>query len=67
MSKTLRELQDSVAKLINPDSMGLEHSKSHWICTLCNAPACQFKDLLSEREYQISGMCQTCQDSTFGA
>ena len=25
-----------------------------------------FKDEISEREYQISGFCQVCQDSVFG-
>jgi hypothetical protein len=25
-----------------------------------------FRDGLSKREYKISGMCQTCQDKTFG-
>lgn len=25
-----------------------------------------FKDKLSKREFQISGMCQECQDKTFG-
>lgn len=26
-----------------------------------------FKDIVSEREYQISGLCQECQDKFFGA
>lgn len=26
----------------------------------------QFRDLLSVKEYQISGMCQSCQDGVFG-
>ncbi len=26
-----------------------------------------FRDELSRREYSISGMCQSCQDRTFGA
>lgn len=25
-----------------------------------------FKDELSKREFELSGMCQTCQDETFG-
>jgi hypothetical protein len=36
------------------------------ICVLCKQPAIWFRDRLSEREYRISGMCQRCQDSTFG-
>ena len=28
-------------------------------------PIGEFRDRLSEKEYTISGMCQSCQDSTF--
>ena len=35
-------------------------------CTLCCKPATKFTDVLSEREFRISGMCQVCQDGTFG-
>ena len=34
-------------------------------CALCGKMIIGFKDLLSEKEYAISGMCQECQDSTF--
>ena len=27
----------------------------------CGQPATSFKDAISQREYQISGLCQTCQ------
>lgn len=32
----------------------------------CGGPAAQFSDALSRREYEISGLCQHCQDSVFG-
>lgn len=35
-------------------------------CILCSKPAVEFKDDLSRKEYTISGMCQVCQDKTFG-
>lgn len=35
-------------------------------CPMCNEEISEFKDELSKKEYKISGMCQTCQDSTFG-
>ena len=35
-------------------------------CPVCNAQITQFRDKLSEREYEISGMCQHCQDQVFG-
>jgi len=31
----------------------------------CGKEAKEFKDALSSREYRISGLCQTCQDSVF--
>lgn len=31
----------------------------------CGEPIGPFRDALSEREYTISGLCQTCQDSIF--
>lgn len=35
------------------------------ICTFCGGTADTFRDYLSEKEYSISGMCQTCQDEMF--
>ena len=36
------------------------------LCMTCDKEAIAFKDALSEKEYSISGMCQDCQDATFG-
>jgi hypothetical protein len=41
-------------------------SISKSICVTCGKPVTDFKDDLSSREYCISGMCQDCQDKTFG-
>ena len=41
-------------------------SMSQNICVMCGNPATTFKDELSKREYAISGMCGTCQDSIWG-
>lgn len=35
-------------------------------CVFCGKPATTFKDERSQREYNISGLCQSCQDETFG-
>ena len=35
-------------------------------CVTCSGNATSFRDALSEKEYTISGMCQSCQDSVFG-
>jgi hypothetical protein len=37
------------------------------ICITCGDNVDGFRDRLSEKEYTISGMCQKCQDSVFGA
>ena len=36
-------------------------------CVTCKGEANTFRDSLSQKEYAISGMCQPCQDSVFGA
>ena len=36
------------------------------ICVTCKGPAQVFHDALSLKEYTISGMCQKCQNETFG-
>jgi hypothetical protein len=37
-------------------------------CSCCSKPIYQqdFRDVLSVREYNISGLCQQCQDFVFG-
>ena len=38
-------------------------------CPICNEEIISmedFKDILSIQEYKISGLCQKCQDKTFG-
>ena len=35
-------------------------------CATCESENLTFRDELSEKEYTISGMCQTCQDDFFG-
>lgn len=35
------------------------------LCVMCENPNLNFVDQLSKREYNISGMCQTCQDNFF--
>lgn len=35
-------------------------------CMTCDDPDMNLRDDLSVREYRISGMCQKCQDQTFG-
>jgi len=43
----------------------LEDAQEFSLCVTCGGPATDFRDALSTREYQISGMCQSCQDNVF--
>lgn len=35
------------------------------LCPRCGKPAQQFRDETSEREYDLTGLCQKCQDVIF--
>lgn len=35
-------------------------------CSACGNVAVQFRDAKSAREFEISGLCQLCQDQVFG-
>lgn len=39
---------------------------SESVCVSCEGDATSFRDAISEKEYGISGFCQTCQDDIFG-
>jgi hypothetical protein len=40
-------------------------AKAAGICVLCLLPATEFRDEISRREYDISILCQDCQDEVF--
>lgn len=52
------------------DIFGIDRVKviSDNVCATCGKPVTRlsFRNELSLKEYRISGMCQTCQDSVFG-
>lgn len=37
------------------------------LCPTCRQPVRGFRNAISMKEFGISGMCQQCQDSVFGA
>ena len=43
-----------------------EEAEEKGICVSCRKPVTGFKDNISKQEYQISGLCQQCQDAVFG-
>jgi hypothetical protein len=45
---------------------GRKQRENRVYCTWCGKVIPGFRDRLSVREFQISGMCQKCQDETFG-
>ena len=57
---------ESLIDSITPNLLGRKGSIESNMCATCLKPITKFKDKLSEKEYTISGMCQTCQDSIFG-
>lgn len=59
-SKPIEDLLTSVTGVSRQDAA------SQQICTFCKKDANSFRDELSRKEYTISGLCQTCQDSVFG-
>ena len=36
------------------------------LCPCCEFPVGTFRDEISAKEFEISGLCQTCQDEIFG-
>ena len=40
-------------------------STSKMLCSICSDKVEKFKNILSKKEYEISGMCKKCQDGIF--
>ena len=59
-SPQLQQFIDSMAVKL----LGWDGDPKH--CHTCNSPIGEFRDEISAREFEISGMCQDCQDKTFG-
>jgi hypothetical protein len=60
----LDELVDEAAR----EAFGRSRSeaKAKLICVSCGKPPEAFRDKSSEREWEISRLCQKCQDNFFG-
>ena len=57
------ELDDLGKKLFGRSRTGSIKTDT---CISCGEPAKEFKNLISAKEYTISGLCQKCQDGMFG-
>ena len=49
------------------DMIGGKNALMAGRCPTCQGEIGEFRDALSRKEFGISGMCQACQDSVFGA
>lgn len=62
-SKEMRELRETMSQLLFDRSHDAHQLAS--LCTTCGKTADKFTDVLSQKEYNLSGMCQACQDGFF--
>ena len=62
-SDEMMEFLDSLTK--STKGRSLTESWKRGMCVWCGGPATEFKDVLSEKEYLVSGFCQVCQDEVF--
>lgn len=58
------EIEAMLSKLTGVSRVGAVAEAS---CVMCKGEASSFRDPLSKKEYTISGMCQSCQDSVYGS
>ena len=63
---TTIKFTDIESLLTSISEISRQNAEKQKICTWCKKPITGFKDMLSEKEYKISGFCQSCQDATFG-
>lgn len=56
------EINEILKQLLGVD---INAGISNRTCVSCSMPAIQFKDEISAREFEISGLCQECQDKIF--
>ena len=61
---TQKELEEEEAKVIVTGKLGNGAEEG---CNTCpNEYPLEFRDILSYREYKVTGICQKCQDEVFG-
>lgn len=52
-------------KILEVIGIDVNKSITEKICPICKKPAHEFRDELSKKEHEISGLCQLCQDEVF--
>jgi len=61
--KRIQELSKRPFAKIFPDAI---NDIKNEICPVCKKSVFPFRDIQAVKEYDISGMCQECQDKIFG-
>lgn len=61
MSEKAPEIKAFIEEVFPGTAQAISEQK----CPMCKEPITGFKDKLSEKEYEISGLCQKCQDRMF--
>lgn len=62
MSEKTEEMKNTIEKLFPGTKQAILENK----CPSCKRDIGEFKDSISVKEYEISGLCQNCQDKVFG-
>jgi len=67
MKKPMSDKTDGMKQVIDAYFPGTLSALRECKCPVCKTPIviADFVDLLSLREYEISGLCQSCQDQFF--
>jgi hypothetical protein len=63
MTKPMENKSYAIKQLIEEVFPGTAKNIAEKLCPVCKEEIHTFRDALSEKEYQISGMCQKCQDN----
>lgn len=59
----LEKLSDLFSDARYPENLAV--AKTNETCVRCNRPAREFRSLPAKVEYEISALCQDCQDELF--
>lgn len=66
MTKPMENKTEEMKNAIEAAFPGTKAAIAEHKCPLCKKAIGPFRDILSHKEYSISGLCQDCQDSIFG-
>lgn len=58
---------NGLLRAASPTGHDPETAQAARACALCTDPLLVWRDAQSQQEYEISGICQRCQDKVFGA